>query len=147
MYERGRVPTNPTDPYAPLALTHTHTKMKTIEKSARAIAALAMPPKEGKTMYKLVEDKNMLLLSPDVFAMCKKKEIKTVIFTENGELEMADGSKMTSYKVVNFVDSELVELNESTDLEIAKVNAEFKVKHLRADFTKKLAELGEALVK
>lgn len=120
--------------------------MEKIEKSAKAVAALAMPPKDGKTMYKLVEDKNMLLLSPDVFAMCKKKEISKVIFVENGELTMQDGSKMTSYKVADFVESEIATLNESTELDMAKLNAEFKVKTARAEFTSKLAALGKELV-
>ena len=132
--------------------------METIEKSARIISLNAMPPKEGKTMYKLIDGDNMLLLLPDVYELCKTKEVSKVIFKEDGSLvidnkETGDSKTFKTFKVSDVVDSELTviaeqteQLKKATALEMAKLHSEFEVKLERTSYDKKLKELGKALV-
>ena len=125
--------------------------MEKIEKSARIISLNGIPPSEDKKMYKLIEGDTMLLFSPEVFAMCKNKELSKVIFLEEGSLVITnkitkEEKTFRTFKVTDVVDSELTQLTETTKLEEARVNSEFKVKTLRAEFTSKLAALGKELV-
>jgi hypothetical protein len=104
--------------------------MEKITKSARAIVALAFPPKEGKTMYKVIEGNNLLLLSKDIYESCKKGEFEEVEFTPNGKLTTADGSEINSYRATGFAESELKKLQKATELEVARVDSTWKVKNL-----------------
>jgi len=139
MSDRKWVATQPTDPYATLALTYTHTMKKT----AKQIATLAMPPAEGKTNYKVIEGDNFLQITPEVFRMCKDREVSEVEFVENGTLTTKDGTVLKNWKVVDFTESELILLTEKTKLELARVDDKYKVLERELTFKKKLKDLGE----
>lgn len=125
--------------------------METIEKSARILSLNGIPPAEDKKMYKLMEGDTMLLFSPEVFAMCKNKELSKVIFLEEGSLVITnkvtkEEKKFRTFKVTDVVDSELTQLTETTKLEDARLEAEFKVKNKRAKYLNELKALGGELV-
>ena len=92
-----------------------------MKKTRNEILALGMKPKEGKTMFKIMENGNTLLYTATIHRMCEKKEIDEIEFVEDGELTMSDGTVMKTWKVTKFTDSERVKLGdqfEITDLKL-----------------------------
>lgn len=116
-----------------------------MKKTAKEIVALAMPPATGKTNYKIVEGNDFLLITPEIFRMCKNKELSEVEFVENGTLETKDGKELKSWKVSSFEESERVLLDEKTELDMAKVDAKYKVLAHEATYKEKLSKLGVKL--
>lgn len=97
-----------------------------MRKTRNEILALGMKPKEGKTMYKIINGTNMLLFTAAIHDMCRNKEINEVEFTEDGELTMADGTAMKTWKVSSFTDSERVKLQDEFEV----VDLKLKLKKL-----------------
>jgi hypothetical protein len=120
---------------------------------AKTIVVTALPPKEGKSYYKIVRENDIFLITEIVFKFCEEGLLDEVEFEPNGQFtttatEDNPAKTFNSWKAVNFTESQLALnkkkaklLESQTNLELAIVDSELKVKFKRQEYESKFKEL------
>jgi hypothetical protein len=124
---------------------------------AKTIVVTALPPKQGKSYYKIVRGDDLFLFTEKLFKLCKEGLVDEVEFEPNGQITITatednPAKTFNSWIAVNFTESQLALikrkakiLESQTNLERAKEEYEFKVKSRRQEYEKLFSGLKEAL--
>jgi hypothetical protein len=79
---------------------------------AKTIVVTALPPKQGKSFYKIVRGDDLFLFTEKLFKLCKEGLVDEVEFEPNGQItitatEYNPAKTFNSWKAVNFTESQL----------------------------------------